>query len=337
MGNKILNIQQIVLIAMVFFTYSIEAQDKQLWEDAEKGYLHPIGHYKNVNLNIQNEDGQTPLMIAVKNKHTNVVRAFAEGIVDISMQDFEGKTAYEYIQTFSNHPKERRATSMYGALMVLEVRQIVRGKAKVIQYSYKYDTTILQITIKGAQCNAFLFPEKTKCRALKAPSKHEIFKAIKAKDNVAFDELLLTVDDLSIKNKSKYTLLWASIHYKNYYALEQLLDAGADMNELDQNGLKTPVYWATMTNNVKLLKVLLKHGADVNSKDLFGSFALTTWAFKCNNFEAIKILLDNGANPYLKDERGKTAFDKEASFCKNPSDVEKMKKLLKEHSAFSPV
>jgi hypothetical protein len=58
--------------------------------------------------------------------------------------------------------------------------------------------------------------------------------------------------------------------------------------------------------------------------------------FKCNNFEAITMLLDNGANPYLKNKYGKTVFDKEPVFCKDKSEIEKMKQLLKERSAFSP-
>ena len=195
-----------------------EAQNQQFWEDAQKGYIYGIGHYKNVNLNVHNEMGQTPLMIAVRNGHRAVIDAFSEGIVDITIQDFEGKTAYDYIQTFSNHPKERMASKEYGALKILEVMQIVRNKAKVVQYSYKNDTNFLQITIKGAVCDDFTFPENTQCFATKPSSNHDIFKDIKAKDNMLFEQLITTVDDLSIKNKSNYSLLWASIHYHNLYA-----------------------------------------------------------------------------------------------------------------------
>jgi len=308
---------------------------KKLWKSAKTGAVDGINYFKGLDANIKNEEGQTPLMIAVKNGYTDVVRSLDVAIVNVQEEDYAGKTAYDYIQIPTSREEDMYSRRMYGALRTLEVYQIIRGKAKIVQYSYKNDTDILKITIKGAKCDDFLFPEKTECTSLKTPSKHAIFQAIKSKDNAEFDRLLPTVDDLSIRNKSKYTPLWASIHYKNYYALEQLLDAGADMYELDQFDLKTPVYWATMTNNTKLLKILLKHGADVNSKDVFGSLALSTWAFKCNNFEAIKILLDNGANPNLKDKRGKTVFDEEPSFCKNKENIEKMKQLLKERSAFS--
>lgn len=321
-----------VLITSMGFS---KPNDKRLWDSAKTGALGANGYFKDMNANIKDEDGMTPLMLAVKNGHTDVVRSLSEAIVNVREEDYAGKSAFDYINIPTSREEIMYSKRMYGALRALEAEQIVRNKAKIMQYSYKNDTDMLQITIKGAKCDDFLFPKNTQCTAIKPKSKHEIFKAIKAKDNALFDELLPTVRDMSIKNKSNYSLLWASIHYHNFYAMEALLQSGVDIGELDQNGLKPPVYWATMINDTKLLEVLLKHGGDVNSKDLFGSFALSTAMFKCNNFEAIEFLLDNGANPYLKDKRGKTVFDKEPVSCKDKTQIIKMRSLLKERSAFS--
>lgn len=339
MESKILNIKKIILATIVFFTTCSVAQtikNQPFWEDAEKGYIYNIGHYKNINLNVQNEDGQTPLMIAVKNGHSSVVDAFSEGIVDITMQDFEGKTAFDYIKIAKSREEEMHSKRIYGALRTLEIYQMIRGKAKMLQYSYQNDTDILQITIKGANCDNFLFPKNTQCNSIKEP-KHvnqDIFKAIKKHNNTSFDNILPNVD-IEMKDKSHYSLLWRAIISKNLYAVDQLLQQGADINGKDNNNHHTPIFYATIGNDSALLKVLLKHDVDVNSKNQFGNYVLSTSMFECNNFETITLLLDNGANPYLKDRRGETVFDKKPVFCKNKSNIEKMSVLLKERSAFS--
>ena len=309
-----------------------EEEQKKLWKVVQQGNLYPLGDFKNFDVNIKNAEGRTPLMLAAQNGYSDVIRSLSEAQVNVWQKDNEGKTAFDYVGTSTDRMKALSEKRVYGALRVLEVEQIVRPRAKMVQYSYENDTDLLQITIIGMGCDNFRFPKNTECFSSKPASKHDIFKAIKSKDNTLFDILLPTVTDMSIKNKSNYSLLWASIHYHNLYALEQLLNAGSDMYELDQNGLKTPVYWATMINDTKLLTVLLKHGADVNSKDLFGSYALSTAMMNCNNFEAIQILLDHGASPYLKDKRGKTVFDKKPRSCKKKADIAKMRKLLKEGS-----
>ncbi len=314
---------------------SAERKRELIWIAAEKNNLYGKRHYKNIDLNLRNTKGQTPLMIAVEHGFVKVVEEFSEGNVDVNLKDNQGNTAFDYIKKPKSREESMYSRRMYEALRILEVKQIIKQKAKMVQYSYNNDTDILSVTIKNEKCNDFLFSTHTECHELKLSSNDAIFQAIKDKDNESFDKLLPNLKDLSVRNKSNYTALWASIHYHNFYALEKLLDAGADMYALDQFDLKTPVYWAAMINDTKLLQVLLKHGADVDSKDLFGSTALSTAAHRCNNFEAIAILLDNGANPYRKDKRGETVFDKVSASCKDKTNREKMRKFLKERSNFS--
>ncbi len=310
--------------------------EKKLWESAKTGALGGINYFKNLDANIKNEEGQTALMIAVKNGYTDVVRSLNVAIVNVHEEDYEGKTAFDYIQIPTSHMEDIYNKRIYGALRTLEVYQIVRGKAKIQQYSYKNDTDILQITIKGKECDEFLFPKNTKCSALKEIKNinKEIFKAIKDHNNTMFDEILPTID-IEMKDKRNYSLLWRAIISKNLYAVDQLLKQGADINGKDNNNHHTPIYFATINNKSELLKVLLQNGVDVNSKNQFGSYVLSTSMQGCDNFEAIALLLDNGANPYLKDRRGKTVFDKEPVLCKDKSKITKMRELLKTRSAFS--
>ena len=307
------------------------SKSEALWRYAERRSLLPPGYFKDVNANIFNDRGETPLIVAAKRRNESFIESLEDAIVDVHLKDRKGKTAYDYIRAkIGDANGDLAARRTYGALRVLETRQLVRGRARIVSYSYGNVSDRLEIAIKGEKCSAFDFPKRVTCKSLKPPSKHSIFEAIKHKENRRFDRLLKGLDDLSIKNKAGYTPLWASIHYDNMYALERLLDAGADIYEFDQFGLKMPLYWAAMTNNVKLLKILLAHGADVNSTNRFGDVALSTAMYKCNNFEAIKILLAHGADPYQKDKRGRTVFEKKPVFCKKSEDIKKMKRLLRE-------
>jgi len=316
--------------------YGESYNEKKLWNSAKTGAVGGINSFKNLDANIKNEEGQTPLMIAVQNGYTDVVRSLDVAIVDVREEDYAGKTAFDYIKIPTSRDEDMYSKRMYGALRTLEVYQIIRGKAKMLQYSYKNDTDMLQITIKGKECDDFLFPKNTQCNSIKEPEyiNEDIFKAIKDHNNTLFDNILPNVD-MEMKDKRNYSLLWRAIISKNLYAVDQLLQQGVDINTKDNNNHHTPVYFATISNNSALLKVLLKHGVDVHSKNQFGSYVLSTAMHSCDNFEAITLLLDNGANPYLKDKRGKTVFDKKPSFCKDKSNIIKMKALLKERSAFS--
>jgi len=330
---KILTFSVALLISV---GYGQSYDEEKLWNSAKIGALGGINYFKNVNANIRNEEGQTPLMIAVKNGYTDVVRSLENAIVNVREEDYAGKTAFDYIQVPTSRMEDIYNKRIYGALRTLEVYQIIRGKAKMLQYSYINDTDILQITIKGKECDNFLFPKNTQCTAIKEPEhiNEDIFKAIKDHNNTLFDDILPTVD-IEMKDKRNYSLLWRAIVSKNLYAVDQILQQGVDINTKDNNNHHTPIYFATINNNSALLKVLLKHGVDVNSKNQFGSYVLSTSMQRCDNFEAIALLLDNGANPYLKDKRGKTIFDKEPIGCKDKSNIIKMRELLKNRSAFS--
>ena len=221
-------------------------------------------------------------------------RSLFEAKVNVFDTDYEGKTAFDYIKTFSNTEIERKSTSVYGVLKTLEAYQIIRGKAKIVQYHYNRETNDLGITIKGNNCDNFIFPEQVKCQALKkrVESNHQIFKDIKDHNNTAFDIQINTVD-IEIKNKSNYSLLWAGIFYKNNYVVNAVLKKGADINEADPNRLHIPISWAVQQNDVKLLQVLLDNGVDVNSIMKFGDPVIFKAIFQCNSFETISLLLDN--------------------------------------------
>ncbi len=82
------------------------------------------------------------------------------------MKENVGKTAFDYIKKPTNSREKIFSDRMYGSLRVLEVAQVVRNEAEIVQYSYKNNSNILKITIKGSDCDSFLFPKNTTCISL---------------------------------------------------------------------------------------------------------------------------------------------------------------------------
>ena len=330
------------IILLLLLSAEIYAQgNQQFFIDAEKGYVYSMYHYKNENLNIHNEEGQTPLIVAVQHKHADVIRAFSEGNVDISLRDYSGKTAYDHVE----HGKK---SNLYGTLKYLEVKQIIKGKDKVVSYSF--EKGLLDFVIPETKCDNYLFPENTKCHETKKDIKRyvdigyflnlkdenpelflkvfpnytddssqevlekeankSLFRAIREKDNRVFDAMIEYVD-IEIKNKSNYSIFWKAIYSKNYHVVSYMLQRGVDIYAYDPTDLRTPLLWAIQTNDVQLLELLIAHGVDLDSKDKFGNPILFKAMYHCKSFETIAIMLDNGANPYLKNNRGETIFDAE--------------------------
>lgn len=139
-------------------------KQNDLWRSAETGSIYGMDYFNDVDANVRNENGETPLIIAVRNGYSAVVDFMHGAIVDVHMKDNKGKTAFDYIKQPSSRHEKIFSDRMYGSLRVLEVAQVVRGKGKIVQYTYRNDTDILKVLIVGAECSDFVFPENTQCK-----------------------------------------------------------------------------------------------------------------------------------------------------------------------------
>jgi uncharacterized protein len=101
--------------------------------------------------------------------------------------------------------------------------------------------------------------------------------------------------------------------------IESLIKAGADIDEMDKNGV-TPLHHAVRFKNVEAVETLLEHGAAVNkqckrsgSTALHRAVTLTgapdTADKKAQTKQIIAILLRYGADPSIKNKSGKAALD----------------------------
>jgi hypothetical protein len=109
-------------------------------------------------------------------------------------------------------------------------------------------------------------------------------------------------------HKSLDDLLRLAVGESTPEVAELLLDRGANVNSMDENG-KTPLYWTAISDHPEAtVKLLLDRGAQVNTPGVDGKTPLYHHAFHGNS-ESVKLLLDRGAQVDTPDVDGKTPLD----------------------------
>jgi hypothetical protein len=92
----------------------------------------------------------------------------------------------------------------------------------------------------------------------------------------------------------------------NLERMKQLVEGGADIEELDEEGM-TALMSATQMNHFEIVVYLVELGANVAHADDIGMTALL-WACIIGDLSVVKYLLSHGARITERDHEGKTAL-----------------------------
>ena len=304
----------------------LQRKEKQqaLWKRLKKNIYYPEGYFKGVDANIFDENGKTPLMVAVESGMLpDMERLFLESDVDFHLKDKEGKDVYEQLGKRIQKGNQE-AQQVHNALRVLETKKALQGKVKIVGYTYKNAEDILSIVINKGKCENFDLPERTNCAVAAKKKKKKwdpIFDAIYHKDNDALERLLAEGGHINVKNGYGNSALFYAL-YSNKYAMKRLIESGADMYALNKFGSSTPLLSLVSREDIEGVKILLELGMDVNFIHPRGESVLDVAVQKCKREGMIPLLLDNGAKFSMMDEV------KLKRYCKDKDFFAEMKKLL---------
>ncbi len=100
----------------------------------------------------------------------------------------------------------------------------------------------------------------------------------------------------------------AAVISGNLKVVEQLIEAGTNIDELEPAGGSSPLISAIVFGQSDIALALIEAGADVNFKNNEGSTPLHTAAFFCDT-DVVEVLLQNSADKSIKNNAGATAFE----------------------------
>ncbi len=101
----------------------------------------------------------------------------------------------------------------------------------------------------------------------KLEADHIIFNFLhNKKSNYELDKILLSLEDINIKNNYNSSILHYAIYSGNNYAIKYIIDKDANLNIKNFMG-ETPLMWAVRKLDFDSVKYLLEHGANPNIKN----------------------------------------------------------------------
>lgn len=278
----------------------------------------------NVNTNEKNDEGETPLGVAITYPSQDIVVMLLDrgalvnepsryGVTPLmtvaalgtgknlnilldyganpDLQDNQGRTALMYAVETLNYDTASALLDIPKIDLSLKDK---KGKTAFMHVLDKQDANMLDLfAAKGVKVDS-------KDRA----TRDLFFKSVKNNDENMVRLLIACGYKVDNQDTAAKTAFLNAVKNNKVEMAEIFLQAGVNPNSKDSLG--TPaLITAVKNNNLEMTEVLLYAGADSNIKDGLATPALIT-AVKNNNLDIAKLLLDNKANVNAKDGVGKT-------------------------------
>lgn len=295
-----------------------------LHEAAEAGNIATLTARmkEGADINAKDEQGNTPLLLAVGGGHAEAAAALLEAGADPLAQNAEGQTPAELAPTTEleklcrrGEAVRRQELELVAALEADDLSTVVNmleemgvnpdamnadntANALVIAVQKGYDDIVERLLAAGANPNAVMPNKLTALHVAAAAGQTKIA-----------DVLLKAGADPMAQAGNGSTPLHEAVWYRHAETVKVLLPAYKTCNYApDARWLPAPVNMAITQDNPAIVKLICEAGYDPNAPRKGDDPALIT-AAKQQNAEMVQCLLSAGADKNLKDKDGKTAAD----------------------------
>ena len=296
-------------------------------EAANKGNIEVVKLLlkENADVNIQDKNGVTALMLASLNGHTHVVELLLKENADVNIKNKQGMTALN-LASLKGHTHVVELLLKKNANVNIQDKH---GVTALMLASLKGHTQIVELLLKeNADVN---IQKKDRLTALVGASENghvqvvELLIKNNADVNIQKDdgwtalmvasqnghtqvvELLLKENaDVNTQNEDGWTALMLASQHGHTQVVEMLLRDNADVNIQNEEGW-TALMLACLNSHTQIAELLLKENADVNIKNIQGMTALMV-ASQNGHTEVVELLLRENADVNIQDEEGWTAL-----------------------------
>ena len=297
-------------------------------------------------VNQKNNNGISPLRLAIENKNDHLVQFIVKSGADIEEIE-NGKSIL--IEAHEEYLKSKSPQSLkilislinYGANVNIRTSNTIREnsnikKSLIYEFTELGEKDLCKIAIeKGAnykekiEGNSLLHLAVEKGHktlislyldyAILIDEKGEnnetpLFWAVK-KGNFEITKFLISKGaNPNLANITGDTPLTVSVSRMDLDTTRFLLDKGADINVINEIGNTLLIEASkgnhtSKKNSIEMITLLLKYGLNINSKNIYGNTALS-YALNRRNQIHIKYLLKNGADINIVDSMGNTILHK---------------------------
>ncbi|KAK6358787.1 hypothetical protein TWF730_008106 [Orbilia blumenaviensis] len=266
-----------------------------------KNGIHPAAYFglcgyiellldRGVDLEVKDEEGQTPLLLAAAGNYTTVVEMLLNRGADLEVKDRKGQT-----------PLLLAVKLGHTAVVEMLLNRGADPDAKD-----KWGQTPLLLAVKeGYTAIVEMILNRKVDLEIKDGEGQTPLLLAAAENYTAVVEMLLNKGaDFEYKDYLGRTALLSAAEQGHYAIMEMLLNRGADFEVKNFWG-KTPVLSAAWQGFTDVMKMLLDRGADFETKNERGQIPLISAAMQ-GHAAIVEMLLDKGANFEVKNNQGET-------------------------------
>ena len=242
---------------------------------------------KDVDINIQDENGVTALMLASQNGHHQIVELLLKEHADINQQNENGVTALMVASLIGHHQVVKLLLKVHSDINT----QNENGWTALMVASFNGHHQVVELLLKEhADIN---IQNKNGETALMLASEN---------DNQQVVELLLKEHaDINQQDENGWTALMIASQNGHHQVVELLLKEHADINTQEEGDEWTALMIASQNGHFQVVELLLKEHADINTQNKNGWTALMI-ASHNGHHQVVELLLKEHADINTQEE-----------------------------------